>query len=75
MTKESVSVSDNLSDELAGKLDSLVRLLQDIFILEAKKIDVNNEDLRKLLKIDKKRVNKISKLVKKAMAKQKTSTS
>ena len=46
------------------KLDEIKNLLEDLFILEACKIKSNKEDLRKILKIDKKRINRISKLVK-----------
>jgi hypothetical protein len=45
------------------KLDRVIELLEDTFILRAVVADMNREELRKIVKVDKKRINKISKHV------------
>ncbi len=54
------------TDPVHAKLDTLIRVTQDLFILQALTAGVNVDDVRKALKIDKWRVSNISKLVKKA---------
>lgn len=51
-------------DEVVEKLDTVIRLLQDLFILEGIRAGVRTEDLRRILRVDKKRINRISKHVK-----------
>ncbi len=51
-------------DQVIEKLDIVIRLLQDLFILEGLKAGVHTEDLRRILRVDKKRINRISKHVK-----------
>lgn len=53
-------------DEVVEKLNVVIHLLQDLFILEGVKLKMDKEGLRKVLGIDKKRIGRISKLVKTA---------
>lgn len=46
------------------KLDTIIRLLEDLFILEASKAELPKEDIRKILKINKNRIGVISKHIK-----------
>lgn len=50
----------------SGRLDDLLIAIQDLFILEGLRAGMNVEDVRKILRIDKLRVNKISGPFKKA---------
>ena len=45
-------------------LEEVVRLLEDLFILQGLQAGIRNDDLRAILAIDKRRINRISKLVK-----------
>lgn len=49
--------------QLMAKLDEVVRLLQDLFILEASRARMNNNDIRKLLGVRMVRVSDIAKHV------------
>jgi len=49
------------NDVLSNKLDVVIRLLEDLFILESTKAGMKKEDLRKILAIDKNRIGRISK--------------
>jgi hypothetical protein len=51
------------NDKLNEKMDMIIHILQDLFILESVKIGMNKEELRKILGIDKKRIGRISKNV------------
>lgn len=46
------------------RLDSIVKLLEDLFILEASKAKVNRQEIRKILGIAMERINRISKFSK-----------
>ena len=52
------------NDSLADKVDGLVRIMQDVFILQALVAGAKVDDIRKALKIDKLRVSNISKSLK-----------
>jgi len=45
------------------KINEILELLQNLFILEAVKAKMPSEEIRKTLRIDKKRINAISKHV------------
>lgn len=49
------------SDPVADKLDALIRVTQDLFILQALIAGAKVDDVRKALKINKWRVSNISK--------------
>ncbi len=55
-------------EALVSKMDEVIRLLQDMFVLDGAKAGMKKEEIRKLLAIDKRRVTRISKLIKKADA-------
>ncbi|HLY62563.1 MAG TPA: hypothetical protein VKV95_17615 [Terriglobia bacterium] len=48
-------------DSVGRKLDKIVQLLEDIFILQASSVNMKRQELRKVLGVDMKRVNRISK--------------
>jgi hypothetical protein len=48
------------------KLDRVIALLEDLFILQAARYGVNQAPLRDVLRIDKKRIGRIAKHVQKA---------
>lgn len=50
-------------EKILGKLDRIIGLLEDLFILEAAHIGMNKEPLRQILRIDKRRIGKIAKHV------------
>jgi len=50
-------------EKLLGKLDRVISLLEDLFILEAARIGMNREPLRQILRIDKRRIGRIAKHV------------
>jgi len=60
-----MKASQTHEDKLLLKLDRLITLLEDIFILEAARIGVNKESLREILRIDKRRIGRIAKHVQK----------
>lgn len=62
MAKKSVT-----KDPVAVALDDLLTVLQDLFILEALRAGMNVEDIRKILRIDKRRVTNVSRYLKQAM--------
>jgi len=51
-------------DPLVEKLDALLRATQDLFILQALQAGINSHDVRKILRIDIKRVSNINKYLK-----------
>lgn len=51
-------------DPVSERLDTMIRLLEDLFIVQAVKAGINKEELRKILAIDRKRVTRISKHMK-----------
>lgn len=53
-----------MDKELKSKLDSIILLLQYLFILESTKGGLSREEIRKILKIDNARVSAIGKCVK-----------
>jgi len=55
-------ISDDAKLEV--KLDRVITLLEDLFILEACRIDMNKSALRQILRIDKRRIGAIAKHVK-----------
>ncbi len=48
-------------DKTIDKLDEVLEVLQNLFILEAVKGKMPVEEIRKILRIDKKKINRISK--------------
>lgn len=54
------------SDPIEEQLDLLVRLTQDLLILQALQAGVNSHKVAAMLKIDKKRVSNVSKYLKDA---------
>lgn len=62
MPRRSRSKASEDRNEIIERLDKVILLLQDLFILEGVKMKMNKEGLRKILEIDKKRINRISKL-------------
>ena len=48
-------------DKIIDKLDEVLEVLQNLFILEAVKGKMPVEEIRKVLRIDKKRIGRISK--------------
>ena len=54
------------SDSLWKKLDEITVLLEDLLILQLLKMQAKSRDIRALLKVDIRRVNRISRIVKKA---------
>ena len=67
MNRETGIVKRNQkTDPTSEKLDVLLRVTQDLFILQAPSAGVNVDDVRRLMKIDKLRVSNISKHLKNA---------
>jgi len=62
LPRRSRSKASEDRNEIIERLDKVILLLQDLFILEGVKMKMNKEGLRKILEIDKKRINRISKL-------------
>lgn len=54
------------SDPIADRLDMVIELLQDLFILEGVKEGVNKKHLGKVVGVRQARISKISKLMKSA---------
>jgi hypothetical protein len=52
------------ADPISEKLDALIRVTQDLFILHALVAGAKVDDVRKALKIDKWRVSNVSKALK-----------
>jgi hypothetical protein len=52
-------------DRVLLKLDRVIALLEDLFILQAARNGVNQAPLRDILRIDKKRIGRIAKHVEK----------
>ena len=52
------------ADPISDKLDTLIRVTQDLFILQALVAGAKVDDVRKALKINKWRVSNISKALK-----------
>jgi hypothetical protein len=50
-------------EKILAKLDRVITLLEDLFILEAARIGMNKEPLREILRIDKRRIGRIAKHV------------
>lgn len=48
-------------NKIFEKLDVIIGLLQDLFILEGVKAGIKKEEVRRILRIDKRRVTRISK--------------
>ena len=51
-------------DQVISRLDEVLDVLQNLFILEASKAKIPSAEIRNILKIDKKRVGHISKHIK-----------
>ena len=56
-----MSLQNQNTEKIIKRLDAILESLKDLFILEAVKVNMPKEEIRKILKIDKKRVNRISK--------------
>lgn len=51
-------------NKILTRLDIITELLENLFILEASKSNIKKQEIRKILGIAMKRVNRISKLIK-----------
>lgn len=51
-------------ERLREKLDEVLEVLQNLFILEASKTNIPSATIREILRIDKKRIGTISKHIK-----------
>lgn len=62
-----VGLSDTPTIEAdnASRLDEIVRLLKDLLILQGLKSKMSLNEIRDLVQVDKRRVNKISKILRK----------
>lgn len=60
-----MSDSSTVDDDNASRLDEIVRLLKDLLILQGLKSKMSLDEIRDLVQVDKRRVNKISKIVRK----------
>jgi hypothetical protein len=49
--------------------EKLYKAIQALFILQARQLDMGNEDIRKILRVDKSEVSAVAKLVNKAVKK------
>ena len=58
-TSQTVTVED----KILARLDRIVTLLEDLFILQASQMRMNKEPLREILRIDKRRIGRIAKHV------------
>ncbi len=54
------------TSEISKKLDEITRLLEELLILQMLKAEVNLMGVRALVKVEKKRVNRMSGLIKKS---------
>lgn len=52
-------------DKILAGLERVITLLEDLFILEASRLGMKKEPLRQILRIDKRRIGRIAKHVKK----------
>jgi hypothetical protein len=50
-------------EKVLERLDRVISLLEDLFILEASRIGMNKAPLREILRIDKRRIGRIAKHV------------
>lgn len=50
-------------EKVLSKLDRVITLLEDLFILEAARVGMNRKPLREILRIDKRRIGRIAKHV------------
>jgi hypothetical protein len=57
--------SQTTDDKVLLKLDRVIALLEDLFILQAARSGVNQAPLRNILRIDKRRIGRIAKHVQK----------
>ena len=53
------------STEMAERLDEIKQLLEDLLILQLLKMKATSRDVRALLRVDIRRINRISRLIKK----------
>ncbi|MBI5530508.1 MAG: hypothetical protein HY918_03330 [Candidatus Doudnabacteria bacterium] len=51
-------------EQISEKLDQLLEVIQNLFILEAVKAKMPVGEIRNILKIDKRRIGKVSKYIK-----------
>lgn len=58
-----MTVAKKSADPVAARLDKVIKLLQDLVILEGVKEGVNVNDLRGVVGVDQARVYRISKLL------------
>lgn len=50
-------------EKLIQKMDALLEIMQNLFIIEAVKSKMPREEIRKILKIDKRRIGRVSKYI------------
>jgi hypothetical protein len=60
------NLSDDRDDKVFEQLQRVTVLLEDLFILHGCQMGMNKEALRSILAIDKKRIGRIGKHIKKA---------
>lgn len=59
-----MSAKNQDSKKNSEKLNAILEILRELFILEAAKAGVPKEEIRKILSIDKKRIGRVSKHIK-----------
>jgi hypothetical protein len=67
MARNARSSAGNNGPDLGAKLDAVIDLLEDLFILQAMTLGVNRENIRAILGVHPRRTSKISKGVKRAL--------
>ena len=67
MKKVHTSTRENDGNELSAKLDAVIELLEDLFILQALSSGVGRDHIRAILGVHTTRITKINKGVKQAL--------
>ena len=67
MAKKARSSGVNDGPDLGAKLDSLIGLLQDLFILQAMSLGASRDNIRAILGVHTRRISRISKGMKRAL--------
>jgi ElaB/YqjD/DUF883 family membrane-anchored ribosome-binding protein len=55
------------TDDISRRLDRIIELLEDVFILQGSMAKMKRQELRRVVGLDMKRVNRISKHIKASM--------
>jgi hypothetical protein len=62
-SRKEANMAKNKAEEVAAKLDTIIGLLQDLFILEASQTRMSRDQLREVLKVSPHRISRIMKEV------------